>query len=122
MILRALGNVVLGSHPDPDFYARLSKRSAPTLGESAAALRTRVKTNLQRDYVTKSVAIRICIFALVSFIALSFVSGAYELSGFSTDAQIRKTQMRNNQKIEHIWQLEAPPKTETEKEATDEQF
>jgi len=118
MILRALGNFVLGSHPDPDFYARLSKRSAPTLGESAAALRTRVKTNLQRDYVTKSVAIGSCIFALLSFTAISFVGGAYELSGFSTDARIQKTQIRINQKIEHIMQLEATTKTE----ATDEQF
>ena len=111
MILRALGTLILRSHPDPDFYARLSKRTAPKLGESAAELRARVKTNLQRDYVTKAVAIRICIFAVAAFVVLNLAGGMLGLLGFSNEAQIRQTQSRISQKQEQIMRLEATATT-----------
>jgi len=54
--MKILGNLVLGTHHDPDFYHSMRHRAAPELGESADALRSRILVNLERDGVVRAVA------------------------------------------------------------------
>ena len=69
--MKILGNLVLGTHQDPDFYHSMRHRAAPALGESAEALRWRIFVNLERDGVVRSVAKNIVVWTLLFSFALA---------------------------------------------------
>ena len=68
--MKILGNLVLGTHQDPDFYHSMRHRAAPVLGESADVLRWRIFVNLERDGVTRAVAKNIVVWSLLFAFAL----------------------------------------------------
>jgi len=69
--MKILGNLVLGTHQDPDFYHSMRHRAAPALGESAEALRWRIFVNLERDGVVRAVAKNVVVWSLLFSFALA---------------------------------------------------
>lgn len=69
--MKILGNLVLGTHQDPDFYHSMRHRAAPALGESAEALRWRIFVNLERDGVVRAVAKNIVVWSVLFSFALA---------------------------------------------------
>ena len=69
--MKILGNLVLGTHQDPDFYHSMRHRAAPALGESAEALRWRIFVNLERDGVVRAVAKNIVAWSVLFSFALA---------------------------------------------------
>lgn len=65
MIWQLIGWMVFGPHPNPSFYARLSRREAPVVGESVSALMARLQLNLERDFLARMVAVRMVLLIVV---------------------------------------------------------
>ena len=66
MINKMIGTLLFGRHVSSDFYARLTQRSPPEVGETAATLRSRIATNLERDQFGRWLALRIFAFFLIA--------------------------------------------------------
>lgn len=66
MINKAIGTLLFGRHISGDFYARLTQRSPPEVGEAAATLRSRIAINIERDHFGRWLALRIFAFFLIA--------------------------------------------------------
>ena len=66
MINKAIGTLLFGKHVSGDFYARLTQRSPPEVGENAATLRSRIAKNIERDHFGRWLALRIFAFFLIA--------------------------------------------------------
>ena len=66
MINKAIGTLLFGRHVSGDFYARLTQRSPPEVGEAAANLRSRIATNIERDHFGRWLALRILAYFLIA--------------------------------------------------------
>ena len=66
MINKTIGTLLFGRHVSGDFYARLTQRSPPEVGEAAANLRSRIAINIERDHFGRWLALRIFAYFLIA--------------------------------------------------------
>ena len=81
MINKTIGTLLFGRHVSGDFYARLTQRSPPEVGEAAANLRSRIAINIERDHFGRWLALRIFAYFLIAQVFVAPVNAVVFWAG-----------------------------------------